>query len=109
MNGKLKQDPNVSAFLGIGTGKRIRAKAEAARILEEERRKTLSLQMEQAKAGFDPEKDKAAAAIKLEETKAAAAITQTNTDAGVSSTLYYVIGGIVIAVMVGLYFITRKS
>lgn len=108
MRRKFITTPATAPFLGIATGKRVKAKAEAARLLEEEKRKTLLLQQQQATAGYNPEAEKAAAAIKLEETKAAATIAQSSTEAKTSNTLYYIIGGIVFAVMIGLYFITKK-
>ena len=108
MKKKQLNNPNESAFLGIGTGKRVTAKAEAARLLEEEKRKTLLLQQAQAQAGFNPDAQKAEASLKLEQAKASALIAENTTDAKTSTTLYYIIGGIVAAALIALYFIKKR-
>jgi len=105
----INKPSDVSAFLGIATGKQARAKAaaaiavekaraDAALLLETAKRDTLTLQLAQAKAGFDPVKDAAAAEI-----------TKTEITASSTNNLYYVIGAIVVVVMIGLYFITKKN
>jgi hypothetical protein len=101
-------NPYESPFLGIFEGKAkarvyeaqkeaAEAKAKADRMLEEQKRQTFLLQLEAAKQGFEPEKDKQETAVKLEETKQ-----------GSEKALYVVVGFIVVAVMVGLYFIKKR-
>ena len=98
---------NTSPFLGIGVGKKKEAEADA-RIREieaetaakmklaEQERKNLLLQLEAAKQGFEPEKDKQTAEI-----------AKANAEAAPEKTLYTVVGVIVAVVMAGLYFIKK--
>ena len=81
------------ALWGILEGKRKRAKAEAFAQQEEAKRATLNSQVEAQKQGYVEN----LGAIKLEETQQ---VSEKN--------LYTTIGLIVVAVMVGLYFIKRK-
>jgi regulator of protease activity HflC (stomatin/prohibitin superfamily) len=98
----------TSPFLGIGVGKKAKAEAQAkidlinAQAAANERAAkieadTLALKMAQAQAGFNPEKDATEAVVKVEETKAAT-----------TNNLYYIIGFGVVALMIGLYFISKK-
>lgn len=108
-NRTINKPSEESAFLGIGVGKQAtaranaaiaveKAKTDAALALEIAKRDTLTLQLAQAKAGFDPVKDAAAADLKNTEVTTAA-----------SNTIYYVIAAIVVVVMIALYFITKKK
>jgi hypothetical protein len=102
------KNPDESPFLGIATGKKKRAEAEAdiARIkaeteaelkLEQARRESLMLNLEAAKQGYDPGKVQAEKAIKMEETKTAP-----------EKTLYIILGFSVVVMMAGLYFIKKR-
>lgn len=102
---KTTTDPNISCFLGIGTGKRVKAKAEAARLKAEEERKTLQLKADLAASGYkstDEKKVEAEVTAKTIEAQTKAADTQSNT------TLYYVIGGIVAVVIIALIIIKKR-
>lgn len=90
-------DNSTPAFLGILEGKKRTREAEARVKEEEAKRATLLLQLEAARQGYDPERTRAQQAIQLETTKQ-----------GSEKTLYMVLGGIVIAVMIGIYFIKKK-
>lgn len=94
----IKYNPEESEFLGIFEGKKRKAAADARAKEEEAKRATFALQMEAAKNGYNPEKQKADSAIKLEETKQKS-----------DSTLYITIAVIIVVVMVGLYFIKKRS
>ena len=89
-------DPNTSGFLGILEGnaraKTAAANAAAAVAVEKERQNTLALEALAASKGYDPAGDAAKAET-----------------AGSKTTMYIVIG-VVLILMVGLYFIvkTRK-
>lgn len=94
---------DTAKFLGIATGKqararsqaeidRIKAETEAALKLEQAKRDTLTLQLEQAKAGFTPEKD--AQAAEIQKTKIAA--TSENM-------IYYVIGAVALIALLFLF------
>ncbi len=102
------QNPNEAGFLGLFDGKRkatiIAAEAKAKAKAEEERRASMMLQAELAKQGYDP----AAADAAAKKQAAADAVALENSKQQGDTNLYYVIGGIVVAVMVGLYFIKRK-
>lgn len=100
--------PKTAAFLGIAEGKQARAKADAQIALinaqaaadaakAKAERDTLTLQLAQAQAGFTPDKDKAAANLKLAQT---AAVSE--------NTIYYVLAAVVVAVLVGIYFIKKR-
>lgn len=102
-------NPDEAGFLGIGTGKRVKAKAEAeAQILQAKKEKELALlesqrisfqqQATEAGKGYNPVTAAATAAVKLEETKQ-----------GSEKTLYIILGFVVVAVMVALYFIKKKQ
>lgn len=95
---KIPQKSVESAFLGIGTGKRVAAKAAAAKLAEEEKRKTMQLEAELKAKGYKT----------TEEQKAEAEVTAATIDAQSSQSMYYIIGGVIIAVMIGLYFIVKK-
>lgn len=102
-------NPNESAFLGLFEGRKktreaeakikiLEAQAKIAREEEEARRQASLLQLEMAKQGFEPEKDKAIAAIAA--TKAAAAPEQS---------LYIMLGIVVTVVMISIVLIKRKK
>lgn len=105
----IKRATDTSAFLGIGSGKKAKREAEArVKVIEAEaaaeaarqkaERDTLLLQLEAAKQGYTPEADAAAAVVE-----------QTKAEALPETTLYLVLGGIVLVVMLALYFILRKK
>jgi hypothetical protein len=105
----INRPTDFSPFLGIATGKRKKAKAEAAAKIEEEKRKTLSLQIEAAKAGYvAPEVKVEQTKAEVEKAKTDAELTTAQTAAQSSNTLYYVIGGVLVAVIVALILIKRK-
>jgi cobalamin biosynthesis Mg chelatase CobN len=104
------QPTTTPAFLGIGTGKRQRAKAEAAAKLEEERRKTLAAQNEADLKLLAAKTEAAKAGYKTpEQQKSEADVTAAVLDSQSSNTLYYILGAVVVAVMIGLYFIKRRA
>nr|WP_319570248.1 hypothetical protein [uncultured Draconibacterium sp.] len=73
------------------------AEKEKELALIEAKNKQLLLQLEAAKQGYNPEKEKAQAAVELEKTQAVPEIT-----------LYSIIGVIVLVVMVGVVLIKRN-
>lgn len=96
------EETQFSGFLGLFEGKRkakiIKEKADAAVKVEEAKRQTLNLQIEAEKAGYKaPEVKQAEAEAQIEAVKSKS-----------ESTLYLVIGGIVLVVMGGLFLIKRK-
>lgn len=102
MSRPIQKQPETSAFLGILEGKRKRAKAEAeAKVIAAKaaaEKEVLAAKQAAAASGYKTEEQ-----VKSE-TETVTAISEAKS----SSTLYYVLGGIVLAVMVGLYFITKK-
>ena len=82
-------DPNVSGFLGIGEGKVTAAKAAGQVAIEEAKRLTLITQANLATKGYDP----------AAEANAAAAAS--------NNTTMYIAVGVVLILMVGLYFIVK--
>lgn len=96
------QPNNISPIFGIFEGKRKRAKAEAAVLLRnqkaEQERLALAAKVEAEKAGYKTDEIK----------QAEAAAASTAIEAASSNTLYYILGAIVVVVMIGLYFITKK-
>jgi len=107
-----KSDPSVSPFLGIGEGKVAAAKAAAAVAVEASKRETMMQEQLAALAGANLAMQKAAADSAVIAAKAAAdqqaakdAVKVTNADSGMG--MYYIIGGIVVALMAGLYFIIK--
>lgn len=102
------RNPYTSPFLGIGVGKKkeaeaaatikkIEAETAAALELEKQKQQSLLLQLEAAKQGYDPEAAAREQAIQVEEIKAQP-----------EQTMYVIIAVVVVAVMIGLYFIKRK-
>lgn len=87
-----EKDPNTSGFLGIGEGKVAKAKADGAVAIEEAKRQTLITQANLAAGGYNPQADAAAAEAKS------------------NNVTMYIVIGVVLILMVGLYFIikTRK-
>ncbi len=97
MKKKINSDPNISAFLGIGEGKRKKAKAEAQAALlkaqTEAEEKLLAAKVSASQSGYkSPEILNAESDL----------ITSQS-----SNTLYYILGLVVVAIMIGLYFIKR--
>lgn len=82
-------NPNTSGFLGILEGKKAKNEAAAAVAIEEAKQKTLTLKALAASKGYDPEGE----AIKAE--------------AAGSKTTTYIVIGVVLILMVGLYFIIK--
>jgi len=82
-------DPNISGFLGIGTGKVAAAKAAGEVAVEEAKRLTLITQANIASKGYDPAAEANAAAVAS------------------SNTTMYIAIGVVLILMVGLYFIVK--
>lgn len=104
MRRPIKRPDNTANFLGIGVGKKAKAKAqaeidrikaetEAALKLEQAKRDTLTLQLEQAKAGFTPEKD--AQAAEIQKTKIAA--TSENM-------VYYILGAVALIALFVMFY-----
>lgn len=100
---RLNKSTDTSSFLGIGEGKRKRAKAEAeAKLIAAKtaaEKELLAAKVAAEQAGYKTEDQK----------KAEADLTTVAIEAESSNTLYYILGAVVIAVMIGLYFITRKK
>jgi hypothetical protein len=92
---------NTSSLFGILEGKakarKDAAAADAAVKIEAAKQQTLLMEALAAKNGYDPKADAAQAAI-----------DNTNAAASGDKTLYIILGLVVVAVMVGLYFIRRK-
>lgn len=86
-----------SGLWGIFEGKRKKAKADAFVRQEEARRATFLAQVEAQKQGYDPDKPN-------RDTK----IVETQATIQSEKNLYTAMGLIVVAAMVGLYFIKRK-
>ena len=88
-------------FLGIFEGKakarKEEAEAAAKVAIEKAQQDTLLLKLEAARQGYTPDADAAKAIIETETVKLSG-----------EKTLYYVLGGVVVAVMAGLYFIRKK-
>lgn len=82
-----------SSLFGILEGKKKTAEANATIAIEQAKQDTLALQALAATKGYDP---------------AATAIDAQNAALSGDKTLYIVLGLVVVAVMVGLYFIRRK-
>jgi cobalamin biosynthesis Mg chelatase CobN len=107
-----KSDPSVSPFLGIGEGKVKAAKAAAAAQSAASAMQQTQTEALIALAGANVAAQKAAAETAVIEAKAAAdkqaaknAVSITNADSGMG--MYYIIGGIVVVLMAGLYFIIK--
>jgi len=98
-------DPSVSPFLGIGEGKAKAAKAAAAIALESSKRETMMQEQLAALAGSNLAAQKAAAESAVIAAKAGAETSVISADSGTN--LYLIIGGIVVVLMVGLYFILK--
>jgi len=102
MKKKQLNNPNESAFLGLFEGKRKAAKAEAEiKLIAANKEKELALlkaKQEAAAAGYKTDEEK----------KAEAEITTAELESSSSITLYYIIGGIVAAALIALYFIKKR-
>ena len=105
-------DPSVSPFLGIGEGKAKAAAAAAAVAVEAAKRETMMQEQLAALAGANVAAQKAAAEASVIAAKAAAeasasagtlAVTKAESGTGV----YYIVAGIVLILMAGLYFIIK--
>lgn len=106
------KNPDVSPFLGIGEGKSKAAKAAAAVAIESAKRETMMQEQLAALAGANVAAQKAAAEASVIAAKAAAEssaaagkVAITKADSGTN--LYLIIGGIVVVLMAGLYFIIK--
>lgn len=102
MRRPVSRPTQTASLFGIFEGKRKRAKAEAAAkeaaAKAEADKKVIDAKAQAQKDGYKSEEQ-----IKNETEALLAAL-----DAQNNNNLYYIIGGIVVAVMIGLYFITRK-
>lgn len=101
------KNPEVSPFLGIGEGKSKAAKAAAAVAVETAKRETLMAENMAALAGANIAAQKAAADAAVIAAKAAGESSVLSADAGSNTNLYLIVGGIVVVLMAGLYFIIK--
>ena len=103
MSPDINKESNYSAFLGIGTGKRIRAR-------EEEKRATIQLQAATAAAALRLEAELAAKGFTPAEVKQATAETALKAaEINTTNKLYYILGFVVLIVIVGVVLIKRSK
>lgn len=98
-------NPYVSPFLGIGEGKVKAAKAAAAAQATASEQQTKLTEAMIQLAGANVAQQKAEAEASLLKAKAAADSSVISADSGTN--LYLIIGGIVLVLMGGLYFILK--
>lgn len=95
-------NPNISSLFGIFEGKakarKAAAAADAAVKVQAAKDNTLLLEALAASKGYDPKGDAAKAEI-----------DKLNAESAGDKTLYYVLAAVVVAVMIGLYFIKRRG
>ena len=85
------------SFLGLFEGRKTRAKSAAAVAIEQAKQDTLALEALVATKGYTPKADASKAAIDL-----------ANAEGSSDKTLYIILAVVVVAVMVGLYFIVKN-
>ena len=99
------KNPDVSPFLGIGEGKSRAATAAAVVAVETAKRETMMQEQLAALAGANVAAQKAAAEAAVIAAKASAESSVISADSGTN--LYLIVGGIVVVLMAGLYFIIK--
>ena len=105
-------NPSVSPFLGLFEGKSKTAQGNANVAVEAAKRETLMMEQLAALAGANVAAQKAAAEASLIAAKAVADSSASDgklavTKAESGTNLYMIIGGIVVVLMVSLYFIIK--